>query len=184
MIILGITGTLGAGKGTIVEYLVRKKGFVHFSVRDFLLEQIRRSGLPENRASMYNLANDLRAKHGPSYVTDQLYDRARQQQKNCIIESIRTTGEVESLRKKGKFFLLAVDADPELRYKRIVLRASETDMISYETFLANERREMEQDDPGRQNLRKCISMADYRLMNNGSREELENQVDGVLEEIK
>ena len=34
MIIIGITGTLGAGKGTIVEYLVEKKSlytirFVH-----------------------------------------------------------------------------------------------------------------------------------------------------------
>ena len=28
MIIIGITGTLGAGKGTVVNYLVEKKGFV------------------------------------------------------------------------------------------------------------------------------------------------------------
>ena len=33
MIIIGITGTLGAGKGTIVDYLVKQKGFVHYSVR-------------------------------------------------------------------------------------------------------------------------------------------------------
>jgi dephospho-CoA kinase len=26
MLIIGITGTLGAGKGTIVEYLVKEKG--------------------------------------------------------------------------------------------------------------------------------------------------------------
>ena len=76
MIILGITGTLGAGKGTIVDYLVSEKGFEHFSVRSFLLEEIREQGLPENRDSMYRLANDLRAKFGPSYVVDRLYDRA------------------------------------------------------------------------------------------------------------
>ena len=35
MIIIGITGTIGAGKGTIVELLI-KKGFKHYSVRDFL----------------------------------------------------------------------------------------------------------------------------------------------------
>ena len=41
MIVIGITGTIGAGKGTIVEYLVEKKGFLHFSVREFLLKKIR-----------------------------------------------------------------------------------------------------------------------------------------------
>ena len=33
-IIIGITGTLGAGKGTVVEYL-KKKSFKHYSVRSF-----------------------------------------------------------------------------------------------------------------------------------------------------
>ena len=40
MIIIGITGTLGAGKGTIVDYLVKERGFVHYSVRAFITEEI------------------------------------------------------------------------------------------------------------------------------------------------
>ena len=118
MIIIGITGTLGAGKGTIVEYLVSEKGFAHYSVRSFLLEKIREQGLPENRDSMFNLANELRAIHGPSYVTDQLYNQALVAGENCVIESIRTPGEADSLRRNGNFFLLAVDAEQELRYQR------------------------------------------------------------------
>ncbi|MDR0438308.1 MAG: AAA family ATPase, partial [Bacteroidales bacterium] len=50
--IIGITGTIGAGKGTIVDYLVSQKGFLHFSVRDFLSEEIERRGLPVNRDTM------------------------------------------------------------------------------------------------------------------------------------
>ena len=38
MITIGITGTLGAGKGTIVDYLIEKRGFVHYSVRAFITE--------------------------------------------------------------------------------------------------------------------------------------------------
>jgi dephospho-CoA kinase len=183
MIIIGITGTLGAGKGTIVDYLVEKKGFSHYSVRAFLLKEIRKRGLPENRDSMVNLANELRSKYGPSFVTDQLYVEAVRSGKNCIIESIRTPGEIESLRKKGNFYLFAINADPVIRYDRIIMRQSETDQIPFTTFLENEAREMDTTDPNKQNLRKCISNADFLFENNGSREELILQVENILQII-
>ncbi len=184
MIIIGITGTLGAGKGTIVEYLVGEKGFVHYSVRAYLLEKIKEQGLPENRDSMVRLANELRAGNGPSYVTDQLYKQALVSGKNCVIESIRTPGEIESLRAKGHFFLLAVDAHPELRYQRILLRQSETDQVTWKTFLENEEREMSTTDPNKQNLKKSIEMADFILLNNGTKNDLIKQVEKVLDQIR
>ena len=180
MKIIGITGTLGAGKGTVVQYLVEVKGFLHFSVRAFLLEEIRRRGLQENRDSLTMVANELRAANSPSYVTDQLYQTARERGKDCVIESIRTPGEIFSLRTKGDFVLLSVDADPEIRYHRIIERKSETDRINYETFLANERREMTSDDPNHQNLRACINLADFHLLNNGTPNQLFNQVEALL----
>ena len=180
MIIIGITGTLGAGKGTIVEYLTEMKSFLHFSVRAFLLEEIRRQELQENRDSMFTLANHLRAQHGSSYITDQLYFQAVQTGKNCVIESIRTPGEISSLRTKGNFTLFAVDAAPEIRYQRIKLRQSETDQISYETFLENEEREMNTTDPNKQNLQKCIEEADFILENNGTKKDLLLQVEEIL----
>jgi dephospho-CoA kinase len=183
MIIIGITGTLGAGKGTIVEYLVGEKGFVHYSVRAYLLDKIREQGLPENRDSMVRVANELRAGNSPSYVTDQLYDQAMVSGNNCVIESIRTPGEINSLRSKGYFFLLAVDADPELRYQRIFLRQSETDQVNLKTFQENEEREMSTTDPNKQNLKKSIEMADFILLNNGTKEDLIRQVEKVLDQI-
>lgn len=184
MIIIGITGTLGAGKGTIVEYLVEKEGFEHYSVRGFLLEEMKNLGMPKNRDSMTSLANRLRAAYGPSYITDQLYDRAVFEGVNCVIESIRTPGEILSLRRKQDFFLLAVDANPKKRFKRIKARATETDHVSYAEFVANEEREMESADPNKQNLAKCIDMADFTFQNNGSVRQLLKQVAEVMDEIK
>ncbi|MDD4847902.1 MAG: AAA family ATPase [Bacteroidales bacterium] len=180
MKIIGITGTLGAGKGTIVDFLVHKKGFKHYSVRAFISREIVRRGLEVNRDNMVVVANDLRAKHTPSYIIDCLFDEAHINGENAIIESIRTPGEVVSLRKKENFILISVDADIRIRYERAVMRGSETDHISFEKFQKDEQTEFTATDPNKQNLKKCIEMADIQIDNNGTMEELEQLLEQKL----
>ena len=64
MIIIGITGTLGAGKGTIVDFLTKNKRFEHFSARALIVEEIEKRGLENNRNNMVVVDNDLRNKNG------------------------------------------------------------------------------------------------------------------------
>ncbi len=180
MKIIGITGTLGAGKGTIVDYLIQHYGYKHYSVRGYLTEEAKRRGMEINRDTFVVVANDLREKYGPSYITDELYKQAEAAGANAIIESIRTPGEVESLRKNKHFLLFAVNADPKIRYERIVLRNSETDHVTFETFMENEQREMNSTDPAHQNVGRCMEMADFVFQNNGDFNELYRQVEEVL----
>jgi len=181
-IIIGITGTLGAGKGTIVEYL-RQKGFKHYSSRALLIKEIEKRGLSVNRDSMVKVGNDLRAKYGSSYIAEQGYQQAQADGANAVIESLRTPGEINSLRKKNNFYLFAIDADSKKRYKRITNRGSETDQVTFEQFIANENREMASNDPSQQNINQCIKMADYKFDNSGTFEDLYRQVDKVLAKI-
>ncbi len=184
MIIIGITGTLGAGKGTVVEYLVSEKGFAHYSVRKFLTEKLEQSHLPVNRDMMVKMANELRTQNSPAYIVEQLFEQAKQSGKNCIIESIRNAGEIESLRKKENFILLSVDADIGKRFERITERGSSTDQIDFETFAENEKREMQSADPNAQNLSACMKLADIKIINNGTIEELFHQTEDALNGIE
>jgi dephospho-CoA kinase len=129
---------------------------------------------------MVSVANELRAQHGASYIAEQLYEQAKLSWKNTIIESIRTVGEVEALKWKENFYFFAIDADPQIRYERVVIRGSETDKISYEEFISNEQREMTNTDPTKQNVGKCMQLADHIFTNDWTLEELNEQIEEVL----
>ncbi len=182
MYIIGITGTIGAGKGAVVEYLIQR-GFTHFSARELILDEVRRRGFKISRENTTNVANDLRTIHGPSYIIETLFYKAEESGKNCIIESIRAIGELEFLRTQKNFKLFAVDADPELRHKRVLERRSELDRVSLEQFLAEEKREMFSTNPNEGSIIDCIKRADYVFENNGTKEELYKKVEEILKKV-
>jgi dephospho-CoA kinase len=184
MQIIGITGTNAAGKGTVVDILKQDFGFKHLSVRDYLAKEVKKRNLEVNRNTLIETANNIRKNHSPSYIVEELYKEAEKLQKPVVIESIRTEGEVEALQKKPNFILIAVDADRKTRYERSLKRNSETDHLTYEEFIETEEKEMNSQDKGKQNLMKCIEMADIVILNNGTIEDLREKVKTYLETIK
>ena len=177
--IIGITGTLGAGKGTVVEYLIHERGFKHYSVRDFLNKEIVRRGLQPNRDTLLAVANDLRAAHGAGYISETIMGEVLRGGSDAVIESIRSLGEATYL-KDHKAELWAVDADVKTRYARIQERASETDRVSFEKFVADEAREYTYTDRTKPNLSGVIALADIMLYNDTSKEELFKKIEEVL----
>lgn len=173
--IIGITGTNAAGKGTIVDFL-KGRGFGHYSVRGYLTEKLQEQNLPIDRPNMQTLANQLRETHGPAYIVEQLYEQARNAE-NAVIESIRCPGEITALRKNPGFLLFGVDADPNLRFGRAYGRGSATDQnMTYEKFLEDEQREKSNKEPFKQNLTRCLEEADIFVLNDGAQEELAEKI--------
>jgi dephospho-CoA kinase len=127
------------------------------------------------------MATHLRATYGNGYMAEQVYDRAQASWQNVVIESLMAVGEVEAMRSKWwTFYLFAVDADIAIRYKRIVSRGWEKDNVSFEEFEHHEKIEMDNEDPNKQNIAKCMKLADYTFTNNWNLEELQKQVEDAI----
>jgi dephospho-CoA kinase len=180
--IIGITGTDGAGKGAVVEYLVSQHNFTHCSARALITEEITRRGLPVDRAQMRLVANDLRRQHGNDYVVTQYLQQYVESEQDLVIESIRALAEAETLKHEGGI-LLAIDADQQLRYERISARQSESDRVTFEAFVAHEALEMNDTDPNGMQKAAVMASADVTIMNNGPLAELHAAVDAFLASV-
>lgn len=181
--IIGITGTDGSGKGAAVQYLVDKKGFVHYSSRSLIVAEIESRGLPVSREQMRLVANDMRKTGGLDViVATALAVMKKDGVQNAVIESIRAIKEVETLHAAGGI-LLAVDADQQLRYERISGRQSASDKVTLAEFIAHEELEMNDPDPSGMQKAAVIKSADYTIMNNGTLAELRDNVDLFLKSI-
>ncbi len=179
--ILGITGTNGSGKGTVVEYLLAK-GFTHYSARAFIGEEIERRGLPLERPSFKKTADSLRQAHGPSYIIERLFAQAQADGGDAVIESIRELAGAHFLRAHGAK-LLAVNADQKLRYERTVQRGSHTDQVDFKTWVTQEEAEWHNEAAHELDVPGVMALADAVIMNNGTREELRAQVDAALRQL-
>ena len=183
--ILGITGTLGAGKGTVVEYL-KSKGFEQYAVSDtFLVNEAVKRGLAPDRRARHDIANEFRAQ-GPTKLMEAVYEMARpavEAGKDVFIEPQHSIDEVRYIQSLGgKVF--SIDADIKIRYERIWKRASSKDQVSFEEFKSFEELEMRPTENTTNDLAGAIEVADYHLTNDGTLEELHAQIDTALHDLR
>ncbi len=180
MILLGITGTDGSGKGTVVDYLVTHKGFTHFSARAIWIDILEERHMETSRANMRLVANEMREKHGNDFLITYYTEKIQQQGTlKAIIESIRAVDEAKTLKERGGI-LIAVDADQKLRYERVQSRRSGTDRVSFEQFVAHELLESNDPNPHGMQKQKVIDMADHLILNNGTLEEFHTKIEDVF----
>jgi len=175
--IIGITGKNGSGKTEVANYL-KLKGFEYISLSDILREEAKKRNIRENRENLRNLGNELRKKFGPGILAELALKKIKQD-KNYCVDSIRNPNEIAELNKIKNFLLIGVKAKIELRYKRVLDRGRIGDNISFEKFKELEEKENSKEEE-KQQLDKCLKIADKIIENNGTIEELHRKIDKIL----
>eukprot|EP00735_Rhodelphis_limneticus_P015670 TRINITY_DN99_c0_g1::TRINITY_DN99_c0_g1_i1::g.14781::m.14781 TRINITY_DN99_c0_g1::TRINITY_DN99_c0_g1_i1::g.14781 ORF type:complete len:121 (+),score=-1.60,sp/Q58794/Y1399_METJA/29.81/1e-08,AAA_18/PF13238.1/0.061 TRINITY_DN99_c0_g1_i1:288-650(+) len=103
---------------------------------------------------------------------------------SLVIDSMRHPNEVEFLKKHNPmgFFLIAVTAEPNIRYARMLQRSRTGDVSTFDRFLKVEEQEAKNPNPNGQQLLKTIALADCVLDNSRSMAELYSQLDKLVTE--
>ena len=183
--IIGIAGVIGGGKGTVVEHLMSKGNFTHYSSSDLLIKILEERGEVVDRDGMNRVANELRAED-PAGVPAENFKRyeAEDGEGDAIFESIHSVPEADFIKSVGGI-VLGITADPDIRYERIVKRGSVKDGVTKEKFIEQQKREEAgSTDPNKSNIFAAIAQADFIIENNGTVAELHQKVDAILQELE
>ena len=179
--IVGLTGPMGAGKGTAAEFL-RSRGFRYHSLSDVLREELEARGEEPTRDALTRIGNELRARYGPGVLAERIVGRLTDAE-NHVVDSIRNPAEVEVLRAaRPDFFLVSITAPPEVRWRRLAARGRPGDPQTFESFMAQEQREAASADPSHQQLLATMALADYTVDNSGDIEALEAALTKIVQD--
>ena len=181
--ILAIVGMSGSGKSVVVDHLTNL-GLPKIYFGGMIYKEMEKRGIERTAdgESEKHFREMIRETEGKDWVVRQVIESTKNLiaagQKRIVLDGLYTWTEYKILKKEfpGQMTVLAVVVDKSIRHKRVAKRPERP--FNAEEIQERDRSEIE-------NLEKGgpIAMADYYLLNNGSVEALEKDVDEVLKKI-
>lgn len=178
--LIGVVGSIGSGKDTMADYLV-KKGFEHVSQSSLLREIMTGEGQELSVPNMTKYGNNLRITKGHGYLATMALGKIKSDK--AVITSIRQVGEIEVLQKRNDFVLVKTDAPIELRIDRLQKRNRDGDVKTLEELQSIEKLQASGEGAS-MNMDACFKLADVEIINDGTIEEFQQKIDQFLAEQK
>ena len=176
-LILGITGEMGSGKGTIAAHVIEKHmGSTHrFST--MLRDVLDRLYIEQTRENIAQLSTILRKNFGEDCLSNvMMHDAQNDDRTLVIIDGVRRKTDIVHLEGLPHFKLVYIDADIKTRYERIIKRGENAgeSQKTFEEFQKDHEHEAESQIVG---LKK---EADYVIDNNGNFQQLYDQINKII----
>jgi dephospho-CoA kinase len=171
--IIGLTGLGRSGKDTFAKRLQEKYGFARLDFfSDVVKPEIEKRDLKITRMTGSVLGDKMRKEHGMDIMAKMLFDKI-DFRKNTVITGFRSVEEVEYIKEHAdKFHLVEVYSDVDARYKRVKENKTK------EEFLKRDERDVKL-----KGLGKVIKMADFKIINNSTKDEFNKNVDKFMKKL-
>lgn len=176
-IIIGFTGVMASGKGTASAYLTQHYGAPSYRFSTVLRDILSRLSLPIDRDHMQRLSGSLRSTFGGDVLAQVIAaDVAADSSPLIAVDGVRRLEDIVGLKNIPGFVLVAITADEQLRWQRLRARGENAD----DSTKTLEQFQLDQQGEAEQQIITTAAQAQYTLTNNGSLDELYQQIDALL----
>lgn len=174
--IIGLTGSMGCGKGEIVKIL-EKEGFEYITLSMMVREEARRRGVPEEREHLMEVGNSMRSVGGAGVLAERALLKIKESgHDKWVVDGIRNPAEIVALKKDRSAHVVGVHADKDILVERILSRGRESDPTVRDEVIRKLERELGVGEPeDGQQVEKCMKLADRIISNEGTLEELNDK---------
>lgn len=179
-IIIGLTGQIACGKGVIKKFLIEHYKASDYRFSTILRDVLIRLDVEQSRENIQKMSTLLRQTFGEDILAKVMANDAKNDKHHFIvIDGIRRLADIKYLRDVSGFFLVSVEADEKIRYQRVIERNENPgdDKKTFAEFLQDQQEESEEQIP------ETMSKADFAIDNNGTWEELWEQIHQLVKKI-
>ena len=177
MKLLCVTGKRGSGKSVITK-IASRHGIRSVEMHEPVYDAMTKRNIPLTHENIIKFSEGLREKKDFGIVAKMMLKKIRKERMKdniLVICGIRHPDEVREFRKRYDCLFLAIDADPKIRFKRIMARAKKEDPKTIEQFIKKEQNENKM-----LGIDKAMKPADVTITNNKGIREFSEKLDNLI----
>ncbi|MBN1690848.1 MAG: AAA family ATPase [Dehalococcoidia bacterium] len=179
MKVIGVVGDIGSGKDEVLKYLRNRYGVPYISTGDMVRQIAREEGLEGTRENLSAISKRCFTEMGRGcFVRMAGQEIQKRGWKVAGISGVRSPDDVAVMKEMfgDGFILVRVDIkDPAIRFERVRLRGERRDPPTLAAFQEQDRNEEQEFQ-----INKAEAMADYKIDNSGTLEELRRRIDDLV----
>jgi len=178
--VIAVLGMPGSGKSEAIEFLQSRYRWPKVYFGDVTFNEMKRRGLDRNQANERLVREDLRNIHGDDYYAQEVIKMIEGlgDAPIVLVESLYSGDEYRVLKHHfgDDFATIAIHARPKLRHERLLSRPERP-------LSLQESEERDWAQLNRLTQGTPIALSDYMVINQGSREELQANLEQAVQSI-